>query len=115
MTASFLSPLINFNILDGKEHIIDAWKKVVYLSAGIGVSTYCIYQLWGTGDVSIYFQLNKRDRAKETVFSDVFLALFNYRNFENTYASKTCLRKYEHVLRQTLNIQANYISSFREY
>lgn len=52
MMASFLSPLINFHILDGKEHIIDAWKKVVYLSGAIGISTYGVYQIWGMGEVS---------------------------------------------------------------
>lgn len=52
MSASFLSPLVNFHILDGQEHITDVWKNVFYLSGFIGVSTYGVYQIWGTGEVS---------------------------------------------------------------
>ncbi|XP_019877715.2 sialin [Aethina tumida] len=51
MTASFLSPLVAFHILDEKEHMIESWRTVFYLTGFIAITTYVVYQIWGTADV----------------------------------------------------------------
>nr|XP_023012618.1 sialin [Leptinotarsa decemlineata] len=51
MTASFLSPLVAFDLLDGQEHNMSAWKNVFYVTCFIAVSTYIFFQIWGTGDI----------------------------------------------------------------
>lgn len=53
MTASFLSPLANFHMLDEKEHLMSAWRTVFYVCCFVACVTYVAYQFWGTGDVSV--------------------------------------------------------------
>ncbi|KAH1018491.1 hypothetical protein HUJ05_006249 [Dendroctonus ponderosae] len=51
MTASFLSPLANFQMLDKQEHLMSAWRTVFYVSCLVACVTYVSYQMWGTGDI----------------------------------------------------------------
>lgn len=51
MTASFLSPLASFHMLDHKEHLISAWRTVFYVTAVVSCSTYIVYQIWGTAEI----------------------------------------------------------------
>lgn len=52
MSASFLSPLANFQMLDKQEHLMSAWRTVFYVSCFVACGTYISFQLWGTGEVS---------------------------------------------------------------
>ncbi|CAH0548808.1 unnamed protein product [Brassicogethes aeneus] len=51
MTASFLSPLAAFYILDEQENRIESWRTVFYLTGVIAVGTYVFFQIWGTADI----------------------------------------------------------------
>ncbi|KAJ8985189.1 hypothetical protein NQ317_018218 [Molorchus minor] len=51
MSASFLSPLVAFHILDEKEHLMSSWRTVYYVTGFVAISTYIVYQIWGTADV----------------------------------------------------------------
>ncbi|XP_050292841.1 sialin [Anthonomus grandis grandis] len=51
MSASFLSPLANFEVLGGREHLITAWRKVFYITCAVACGTYVFYQMWGTGEI----------------------------------------------------------------
>ncbi|KAG5875062.1 hypothetical protein JTB14_036059 [Gonioctena quinquepunctata] len=51
MSASFLSPLVAFDLLDGQEQNKSAWNYVFYVASFIAISTYIVYQIWGTGDI----------------------------------------------------------------
>lgn len=53
MSASFLSPLAAFQLLNGQETLMSAWRTVFYVTAFVAVSTYVMYQICGTADVSI--------------------------------------------------------------
>nr|CAI5851467.1 unnamed protein product [Callosobruchus analis] len=50
MSASFISPLIAFHILDEKEHLMSSWRYVFYLTCFVAISTYVVYQIWGTAE-----------------------------------------------------------------
>lgn len=52
MSASFLSPLAAFHMINEKEHLMSAWRNVFYVTGVVAISTYVVYQIWGTGDVS---------------------------------------------------------------
>ncbi|CAG9854568.1 unnamed protein product [Phyllotreta striolata] len=60
MTASFLSPLVAFHMLEGQEQNMSAWRNVFYITAFISSSTYIVYQIWGTGEVQSW-NYNKSD------------------------------------------------------
>uniref|UniRef100_A0A6P7F9W5 Sialin-like n=1 Tax=Diabrotica virgifera virgifera TaxID=50390 RepID=A0A6P7F9W5_DIAVI len=51
MSASFLSPLVAFHMLEGQEQNMSAWRNVFYVTCFIAVVTYIAFQIWGTGDV----------------------------------------------------------------
>lgn len=35
---------------------MSSWRMVFYVTAFVAISTYIVYQIWGTGDVSLYFK-----------------------------------------------------------
>nr|XP_022901620.1 sialin [Onthophagus taurus] len=50
MTASFLSPLVAGRLTyDG--HTLTAWRNVFNVTAFVAISTYAVYQIWGTGEI----------------------------------------------------------------
>ncbi|XP_076257197.1 major Facilitator Superfamily Transporter 17 [Rhynchophorus ferrugineus] len=50
MSASFLSPLANFHMLTGQEHLMSAWRMVFYTACFVACATYVFFQIWGTGE-----------------------------------------------------------------
>lgn len=54
MTASFLSPLVAFQLLNEQEHLMSAWRMVFYVTAFVSISTYIVYQIWGTSKVCCF-------------------------------------------------------------
>lgn len=52
MSASFLSPLAAFQLLKEQETLMSAWRSVFYVTAFVSISTYVMYQICGTADVS---------------------------------------------------------------
>ncbi|VEN62144.1 unnamed protein product [Callosobruchus maculatus] len=50
MSASFISPLVAFHILDEKEHLMSSWRYVFYFTSFVAISTYVVYQIWGTAE-----------------------------------------------------------------
>jgi ACS family sodium-dependent inorganic phosphate cotransporter-like MFS transporter 5 len=55
MSASFLSPLVAFQLLNEQEHSMSAWRNVFYVTAFVAISTYGTFQIWGTSEVSLAF------------------------------------------------------------
>jgi ACS family sodium-dependent inorganic phosphate cotransporter-like MFS transporter 5 len=55
MSASFLSPLVAFQLLNEQEHSMSAWRNVFYVTAFVAISTYGTFQIWGTSEVSLTF------------------------------------------------------------
>ncbi|XP_057664794.1 sialin isoform X1 [Diorhabda carinulata] len=51
MSASFISPLVTFHMLEGQEQNMSAWRNVFYVSCFVTVVTYISFQICGTGDV----------------------------------------------------------------
>ncbi|KAF2897077.1 hypothetical protein ILUMI_09104 [Ignelater luminosus] len=50
MTASFISPLAaGYLTKDG--YTLSAWRNVFNVTAGVAMSTYVVYQIWGTGEI----------------------------------------------------------------
>ncbi|XP_030747496.1 sialin [Sitophilus oryzae] len=54
MSASFLSPLANFHVLTGQEHLMSAWRTVFYVACFVACATYIFYQIWGTGETQAW-------------------------------------------------------------
>lgn len=71
MSASFLSPLAAFHMIYEKEHLMSAWRNVFYVTGFIAISTYGVYQIWGTGDVSIILKCNLKQ-----FFSSISILIF---------------------------------------
>ncbi|KAJ8967047.1 hypothetical protein NQ314_003164, partial [Rhamnusium bicolor] len=65
MTASFLSPLATFAMLDEQEHLMSSWRMVFYVTAFVAISTYIVYQIWGTGDIQPWNYANGPVNAPE--------------------------------------------------
>lgn len=53
MTASFVSPQVGFALLGENAQFISSWRLVFYVTAFVAISTYVVYQIWGTGEVHI--------------------------------------------------------------
>ncbi|XP_060534236.1 sialin [Cylas formicarius] len=51
MSASFLSPLANFQMLDEQDHLMSSWRMVFYVSCFVACITYVFFQIWGTGEI----------------------------------------------------------------
>ncbi|EFA08478.2 Putative inorganic phosphate cotransporter-like Protein [Tribolium castaneum] len=51
MSASFLSPLAAFQILNERETMMSAWRTVFYVTAFVAISTYLTFQIWGTSEI----------------------------------------------------------------
>ncbi|XP_018561721.1 sialin [Anoplophora glabripennis] len=65
MSASFLSPQAAFFILDEKEHLMSSWRMVFYVTGFVAVSTYIVYQIWGTGDIQPWNYTNGPESVLE--------------------------------------------------
>ncbi|XP_045469677.1 sialin [Harmonia axyridis] len=68
MSASFLSPLAAFHILDGRDLLMSSWRMVFYVTAFVSISTYFFYQIWGTTEIQPWNyvpDLPKQDEQEE--------------------------------------------------
>ncbi|CAG9770171.1 unnamed protein product [Ceutorhynchus assimilis] len=65
MSASFLSPLANFQLLDKKEHLMSAWRTVFYVSCFVACSTYVFFQWWGTAEIQPWNYANMESDKNE--------------------------------------------------
>lgn len=69
MSASFLSPLAAFHILGGTETSLSAWRNVFYTTAFVSITTYVVYQIWGTTEIQSwnYSSVDEREQQEQQV------------------------------------------------
>ncbi|CAH1114115.1 unnamed protein product [Psylliodes chrysocephalus] len=97
MTASFLSPLVAFHMLEGQEQNMSAWRNVFYVTAFIACSTYISFHIWGTGEVQTwnYNNLNIKLPEQEELINDKLakkpVLKSNTQIDQNTSSSNTVL------------------------
>ncbi|XP_018334292.1 sialin isoform X2 [Agrilus planipennis] len=69
MTASFLSPLAA-GYFTNNGHTLSAWRSVFHVTAGVAISTYFVYQVWGTAEVQPWNSIDESSNAEsESIFS----------------------------------------------
>lgn len=66
MSASFLSPLAAFHILDGRDLLMSSWRMVFYVTAFVSISTYFVYQIWGTTEVN-FLQISRDPKPLKNI------------------------------------------------
>ncbi|KAI4454412.1 solute carrier family 17 [Holotrichia oblita] len=60
MTASFLSPLAAGYLTSGG-HNLSSWRNVFNVTAAVAISTYIVYQIWGTAEIQPWNNTSQPD------------------------------------------------------
>lgn len=65
MTASFLSPLFNGIILTDQKNL-DQWRTCFIASSVVAISTYVMFQMYGTAQIQPWNYYDSSNKQEET-------------------------------------------------